>query len=209
MGFDFQIFNDNQLQESFVEWLVDEHSIDISNHFSKLWDYYHNTMQEIVGISGVDSKLNESSRNYRQSQERGLPARITGIVHTGMYGGKAVSDIQRKEVVIENDISWRINAMVDFLFGKGVRLVSKSPDSQKRTEIESILKAVFSANGAISFFQDMAVLGGVYGFVDCVIRPSKTLLTKAHDRQTTTDASNFTPSGLPSFDKALELASAI
>jgi hypothetical protein len=74
-------------------------------------------------------------------------------------------------VVIENDISWRINAAVDFLFGKPISFVSRAPDSQKRAEIESILKAVFEANGAIGFFQDMAVLGGVYGFVDCIVRP--------------------------------------
>jgi hypothetical protein len=62
---------------------------------------------------------------------------------------------------------------VDFLFGKPISFVSKSPDSQKRAEIESILKAVFAANGGIGFFQDMAVLGSVYGFVDCLVRPGK------------------------------------
>ncbi|RQW00437.1 phage portal protein, partial [bacterium] len=39
-------------------------------------------------------------------------------------------------------------------------------------EIEEILLAVISANGGAGFFQDMAVLGSVYGFVDCVLRPS-------------------------------------
>ena len=64
----------------------------------------------------------------------------------------------------------------DFLFGKPISFVSKSPDSQKRAEIESILKAVFEANGAIVFFQDMAVLGSVYGFVDCLVRPGGEIL---------------------------------
>ena len=40
----------------------------------------------------------------------------------------------------------------------------------KRAEIEAILKALYAANGGIGFFQDMAVLGSVYGFVDCVVR---------------------------------------
>jgi hypothetical protein len=118
--------------------------------------------------------VNEWGRCYVQAQEFGLPTRITGLVHsanTGVFGAKAAKDIQRKEVVIENDIGWRINAAVDFLFGKPISFVSKSPDRQKREEIESILKAVFEANGDIVFFQDMAVLGSVYGFVDCLVRP--------------------------------------
>ena len=118
--------------------------------------------------------MHESGRCYVQAQEYGLPSRITGLVRSaniGVFGGGCVADVQRKEVVIENDIAWRINAAVDFLFGKPVSFVSKSPDSQKRAEIETILKAVFEANGGIGFFQDMAVLGGVYGFVDCLVRP--------------------------------------
>ncbi|MHC4265143.1 MAG: phage portal protein, partial [Planctomycetota bacterium] len=113
------------------------------------------------------------SRCYQQAQEYGLPGRITGVVHNGrgdVFSGQAVKDIQRKEVVIENDIAWRINAGVDFLFGRPISLVCKSPDSQKRAKVEAILKAVFAANGGVSFFQDMAVLGSVYGFVDCLVR---------------------------------------
>jgi hypothetical protein len=81
-------------------------------------------------------------------------------------------------VVIENDIAWRINAAVDFLFGKPISFVSKSSDSDKRREIESILTAVFSANGGIGFFQDVAVLGSVYGFVDCLVRPGNEILER-------------------------------
>jgi hypothetical protein len=84
--------------------------------------------------------------------------------------------VQRKEVVIENDIAWRVNATVDFLFGKPITFVSKSPDEPKSAEIESILKAVFAANGDIGFFQDMAVLGSVYGFVDCFVRPGEKII---------------------------------
>jgi len=174
MAFDFSIFDDESLSEDFVGWLVDEESIDVQSRLGRLWDYYRNEMYELAGLGGIQSKMNESSRCYIQGQEYGLPARITGIMRSGnmgLHGGQAVRDIQRKEVVIENDIAWRINAMVDFLFGKAISFISRAPDSQKRAEIESILKAVFAANGAIGFFQDMAVLGSVYGFVDCVVRP--------------------------------------
>jgi len=179
MGFDLCIFRDEQLDPDYIEWLVDEYSVDIQTHFAKLWEYYTNPMYEIVGIGAFDRKVNESGRCYVQAQEYGLPARITGLVHsanTGLLGAKPVRDVQRKEVVIENDIAWRINAGVDFLFGKPVSLVSRSPGSQKRAEIESILKAVFAANGGIRFFQDMAVLGSVYGFVDCLVRPGNEIV---------------------------------
>ncbi len=179
MGFDLGIFADEQITADYIEWLVDERATEIQSHFAKLWEYYTNRIIEIEGSGAFERKTNEAGRCYVQAQEYGLPARITGLVHaanTGVFGGKAVKDIQRKEVVIENDIGWRINAAVDFLFGKPIRFVSKSPDSQKRAEIEAIIKAVFEANGGIVFFQDMAVLGSVYGFVDCLVRPGGDIL---------------------------------
>lgn len=127
--------------------------------------------------------MDETGRNYVQAQEHGLPPRITGVVYSGVGGpggGRRIDDIQRKEVVIENDITWRINAMVDFLFGKGIKFISRASDVVKCREIEKIIKSVFSANGDAGFFQDMAVLGSVYGFVDCLIRPGVELLRENH-----------------------------
>ncbi len=181
MGFDFDIFQDEQLEADYIEWLVDEQSIDVRGHFEKLWEYYANPKMEIHGTGACDRKVNESGRCYVQAQEYGLPARITGLVHSGqvgVFGASCARDVQRKEVVIENDIAWRINAVVDFLFGKPISFVSKSPDGQKSAEIEAILKALFAANGAIGFFQDMAVLGSVYGFVDCFVRPGEEIIAR-------------------------------
>jgi hypothetical protein len=171
MGFEVGIFSDAGLDADFVEWLVDERSVQVQQYFGRMWEYYANTRRE--GFAGGAIRSSECGRCYQQAQEYGLPARITGVVHTAkgdVFSGQAVKDIQRKEVVIENDIAWRINAGVDFLFGKPVSVTSKSPDSQKRAEVEAILKAVFAANGGVSFFQDMAVLGSVYGFADCMVR---------------------------------------
>jgi hypothetical protein len=179
MGFDLSIFKDPQLEADYVEWLVDEQSVDIQVHFAKLWEYYANRMIENNNTGASDKKVNESGRCYVQAQEYGLPPRITGFTHSanaGIFGARSIKDVQRKEVVIENDIAWRINAAVDFLFGRPISFVSRAPDSQKRAEIESILKAVFEANGTVGFFQDMAVLGGVYGFVDCIVRPGSEIL---------------------------------
>jgi len=202
MGFDLHIFKDEQLGGDYIEWLVDERSVDVQTNFSKLWEYYTNPVGDVSGSGASDRKLNESGRCYLQAQEYGLPTRITGLLHSaqvGVFSGQPVKDVQRKEVVIENDIAWRINAAVDFLFGKPISFVSKSPDSQKRAEIESILKAVFAANGGIGFFQDLAVLGGVYGFVDCLVRPGDEILGQL------TSSSYHTLS----FDDVLQLAQTI
>jgi hypothetical protein len=173
MGFDFGGFGDGRLSEGFVEWLVDERWVDIGRHFGRLWDYYHNATHEVSRSGTEERDFSETSRGYVQAQEIGLPPRITGVVYGGggVSGGQVLEQIARKEVVIENDIGWRINAMVDFLFGKGVRFESKAPEAARRRELEQIIKAVYSANGGVRFFQDMAVLGSVYGFVDCVVRP--------------------------------------
>ncbi|MHC4394612.1 MAG: phage portal protein [Planctomycetota bacterium] len=179
MGFDLRIFKDQQIEADYIEWLVDERSVEIQTHFAKLWEYYTNRVIDKSEAGACGRKVNESGRCYLQSQEYGLPSRITGLMHStnaGVFGAKAIKDVQRKEVVIENDIGWRVNAAVDFLFGKSISFISRSPDSQKRAKIESILKAVFAANGGIGFFQDMAVLGSVYGFVDCLVRPGDEVL---------------------------------
>jgi hypothetical protein len=191
MGFDLKIFEGNRIDGEYLDWLVDERWPQIQAHFGKMWEYYANPIMDLhpstalrAGSHSVERKANESGRCYVQAQEYGLPARITGVTRcaeTGAFGGRPVGDIQRKEVVIENDIAWRINAVVDFLFGKPVSVVSRTTDGVRRAEIEGIIKAVFSANGGIGFFQDMAVLGGVYGFVDCMVRPGREIYERISD----------------------------
>lgn len=180
MSFEVDVFEDEQLSAELLDWLIEQRAADIAGHFNKLWEYYANRMVETNSLAGADRKVNESGRCYVQAQEYGLPARITGLSHSpgAFFNGRAVRDVQRKEVVIENDIAWRINAAVDFLFGKMIGFASKSSNSQRRAEIEGLIKAVFAANGGIGFFQDMAVLGSVYGFVDCIVRPGENILAR-------------------------------
>jgi hypothetical protein len=178
MGFELDIFEGSGLDVEYLEWLVDVHSANIYRHFSRLWDYYTNPVVDMAASGAVERKIAESGRCTVQAQEYGLPPRITGLVRSSqgdLSDCRAAREIQRKEVVIENDIAWRVNAAADFLFGKPINIISKAPDGPKRKEIESILKAVFAANGGLGFFQDMAVLGSVYGFVDCLVRPGDLL----------------------------------
>ena len=207
MGFDLHIFKDKQLEAEYIEWLVDESSVDIHTRFAKMWQYYLNPVQEADSIGA--RRESSTGRCYVQAQEYGLPPRITGLVHSanaGVFGGQRVRDVQRKEVVIENDIAWRINAEVDFLFGKPISFVSKSPNGQKQSQIEAILKEVFAANGGIGFFQDMAVLGGVYGFIDCLVRTGDEIIESIYssaERRPKADSQNL------SFEDVLKLARTI
>jgi len=193
MGFELEVFDGHNgdpesrshsasLEASFLEWLVDAQAAAIQEHFARLWDYYANPMVPLTGGGPAERKAGESGRCYAQAQEVGLPARITGLARgapAGVLGSRVLKDIQRKEVVIENDIAWRVNAAADFLFGKPIGLISRAADGRKREDIDAILKALFAANGGPAFFQDMAVLGSVYGFVDCFLRPGDPLTTRS------------------------------
>ncbi len=220
MGFELDIFFEKGggpgLDADFVEWLVDEQSARVRRHFGRLWEYYANPMVEAECLGACGRKVSESGRCYVQAQEYGLPARITGLLRSGgcgSAGGRPVREVRRKEVVIENDIAWRVNAAVDFLFGKPIGFVSRSPDGRKSAEIEAILKALFSANGGISFFQDMAVLGGVYGFVDCFVRPGDEVIARTSNssiyHRTRSNGSDLRIAGSDSFDEVLRLAKTI
>ena len=181
MAFDFSIFNSGAggrgqgLDERFVEWLVNEQSVDMILHYEKLWGYYQNEMRDL-GFSAMDSmgsRGSESSRPYRQVQEYGLPSRITGVNHSffgGILAGTESSGIQRKEVVIENDIAWRIDTMVDFLFGKPISITSQARDAERARQIQQLLHRVFESNGGMTFFQQLGLLGSIYGFVDVLLR---------------------------------------
>jgi hypothetical protein len=199
MTLDFQIFKDVQLKEEFVNWLITNRWPDSSAHFTRLWEYYQNPSRP---LNLANPKMHESARAYMQAQEIGLPPRITGMRYSadaGLETGERLDDIRRKEIVIENDIAWRVNVMVDFLFGKGTKFISRAEDPQRRNEIEQILKAVLDANGGAGFYQDMAVLGSVYGFVDCLVRPGFDILSHL---------AGTSPSISQSFTSALQQAAA-
>lgn len=135
--------------------------------YDKLWAYYRNPI-ELVRASGGAVGVGGSVRGwYRSAQEVGLPARIVG--HGSVPGG--IGDERgRREVVIENDIGWRVAAMVDFMFGSPIRIESLAEDEATRGRIEEVLERVWEASGGIALLQDMATLGHVFGHVDLLVR---------------------------------------
>ncbi len=99
------------------------HATVFAPRLKRLWNYYRNS-----STPHSDSHL--SSRPYRQAQEYGLPPRITADTTD--------IDVVRKEVVIENDIAWRIDTMIDFLFGQPLVINSAAPDPGFSPRIASI-----------------------------------------------------------------------
>jgi hypothetical protein len=59
---------------------------------------------------------------------------------------------------------------VDFLFGKPPVIRSLAPDRRMAAAVERVLEALLAANGGVGLLQEMALFGGVYGFVDIALR---------------------------------------
>ncbi|MEM9374448.1 MAG: hypothetical protein AAGA55_12470, partial [Planctomycetota bacterium] len=148
-------------------------SLAISDHrgrllpeYEKLWAYYRNPL-ELVGASGVGCGVHARSGAggwYRQGQEAGLPVRIRG------RAAACGTEQGRREVVIENDIGWRVQTMVDFMFGRPVRFESLASDERTRALAEGLLERVWEASGGIALMQEIALLGHVFGHVDILLR---------------------------------------
>jgi len=135
--------------------------------YRRLWAYYRNPMAACT-VGGGDLG---AERPYRQAQEWGLPSRITGARPGGeLLRPEALDGVARKEVVIENDIGWRVDTNVDYLFGRTLVVESAAPDPRRRAVIGRLMRAILAQNGGILFLQQAALLGAVYGFVDILVK---------------------------------------
>lgn len=149
------------LNEAILRLALDEHAAALPR-LQRLWDYYRNPA-ELVGMGAA--RAAGAPRPYRLAQERGLPPRITGP-----RSPREDDRAPRREVVVENDIAWRIHTMVDFMFGKPVLITSTARDERTRRLVQLALDAMWEAAGGISLLQDLALLGHVYGHADLLLR---------------------------------------
>ncbi len=150
------------LDPAFVDQLIREHNEKCAE-LSRLWAYYRNPVTHAPRI-GADG-LARSAR--RLAQEAGLPGRVTGV------RGEALTDdrhAERREVVIENDIAWRVHTMIDFLFGKPLTVVSTAASEAKRELIDGLIESAWKNSGGLALLQDVALIGHVFGHVDLVVR---------------------------------------
>lgn len=164
MPLDLSPFAPAGLTPELLDALVERHEHAAAPRLAALWDYYRNPIR----MSDPRTPQREpSARGYRMAQERGLPARLVGGGLGTLPDDRAW---KRKEIVIENDIAWRIHTMIDFMFGRPIALASSARDAALGRRIERILDAVWEASGGATLLNDAALMGHVYGHVDLVIR---------------------------------------
>lgn len=147
-------FQNFGLDEKLLALLIEEHQTIALPRLLRLWRYYRNPLAEPTvdgGSSGAPA------------QRSGLPSRLLSDDEQLQPEPRF-----RREIVIENDIAWRIHTLVDFMFPASPRIVSQAR-GQKQQEIQSILNAIFDANGGIALWQNAALLGSVYGHVDFLL----------------------------------------
>jgi len=169
-------FQSEGLTPELIEALLEEHASSTRPRLERLWAYYRNP----VGAHRPTATLNHSARgtceghaagcaapasmshSAASAQAMGLPTRLRCAPEGDAPGGR--------EIVVENDIGWRIDALVDFVFGAPVRLRSLASDEERAERIKRILDAVWEASGGIQLLQDTAQLGSVYGYADLLLR---------------------------------------
>ncbi len=157
------------LDDALIRVAIEEHQKAALPRLEQLWRYFRNPA-EPVGAEGGPS------RGWKLAQEAGLPARVTGRGEdTFSLDDRTLS---RREVVIENDIAWRVLTMIDFLYGRPVRIASEATDAGLASEIERVLDAVWQASGGLALLQDAALLGHIYGHVDLAVRVDEEALAE-------------------------------
>jgi len=124
-----------------------------------LWAYYRNPL--------TPRAPSRCGRPYALAQQRGLPLRLS---NPAAVGGNVDDRLGGREIVIENDIAWRIGAMIDFLVGKPIRLVSAAGDARLARLIERVIETAFEHSGGLAMLQEAALLGHIYGSVDLLVQ---------------------------------------
>jgi hypothetical protein len=147
-------FESIPLTDELLEHLIEHHELVMLPRYERLWKYFRND------LAAPDA---EGGSAVPPSQWVGLPARLRDRRRPEQ------DDRAKREVVIENDIAWRIHTLVDFMFPKAPSFVSRAKDAALRARIEETLSTIFELNGGIQLWQDAALLGGVYGHVDFLV----------------------------------------
>jgi len=140
----------SQTSASEVHHVLQHHLEKRVPKFRRLWQQYRNA-PTFIG----------TQRRLAQAGE--LPERLLKQPNQGQ---------SQREIVIENDIAWRVHAMVDFMFGKSPVIQSRAKDPDKAKQIDDWLNQFINEHGGTALYQDMALLGAIYGHVDLIVHPA-------------------------------------
>ncbi len=162
--------------EARLEWLRDV----VAPRLEQFMGYYRNPTMDLAGALACGAGTPFSMRPFRQFQELGLPTRITGFRRAADGGACAAGamDLHRREVVIENDIAWRINTLVDFAAGRMPAVVSTARDPATRARLTAVINELLEAAGGVGLLQELLLQGAVYGSAWVHLRPTEALLSR-------------------------------
>ncbi|MCL2648126.1 MAG: phage portal protein [Phycisphaerales bacterium] len=176
-------FGDEQINEqdllARLAWLRDV----IGPRLERFLGYYRNPTTALAASLSCGTGVSFAVRPFRQFQELGLPARITGFRRAadGAASSTGAVDVQRKEVVIENDIGWRINTMVDFVAGRMPNITSTAKDGAMRAKMTEVIEAILMAGGGVMLLQELVLQGAIAGSAWVRLCPTEELLARLTD----------------------------
>jgi hypothetical protein len=154
----------------------------VAPRLDRFLGYYRNPASDLAAAFPCPPASSFASRPFRQYQELGLPARITGFRRAA--DGAAVPtgslDVQRKEVVIENDIAWRINTLVDFTAGRAPAVTSTAKDPARRARLTAAITSLlqFEDTAGLLLLQDLVLRAAIAGSAWIHLRPTPALLAR-------------------------------
>lgn len=157
------------LDQALIRMVINEHLACTLPRFEQLWNFYRNptpTHNALSPQGGLAGGVGVGGGGVALGQEAGLPARL----RPGRRDPSLDDRAPAPEIVIENDIAWRLHAMIDLLFGRPLKVQSQASDSALKRDIEHALEEVWERSGGRTLFHDLALLGHVYGHADLIVR---------------------------------------
>jgi hypothetical protein len=163
-----------------LAWLRDA----VAPRLKRYLGYYRNPTTDLASVLPCSPAASFPVRPFRQYQELGLPARITGFrcAADGTAVATGTMDVQRKEVVIENDIAWRINTLVDFAAGRPPAVTSTAKDPAMQSRLTAVIQGLLGLDGTqaggVALLQALVLQGAIAGSAWVQLRPSPELLSR-------------------------------
>jgi hypothetical protein len=149
-------------QEHIAPWPIEDLGLDPTTFEHALLEHHTVTLPKLQRFYTYwRNPLIESHSRPIPGQSIGLPRRHRFPRHP---------EAQPREMVIENDITWRIGVMIDFLIGQPIKLSPQQATPNRQRDIERELSQIIEDSGGLPMLQDLALLGHVHGAVALLLR---------------------------------------